>query len=122
MISTVINFINRTSDGVFYLNTRIDLNEVMPSHLIDQEFRCASIPVPDALREPDRVRQNGLTHFLREVSCRCNLNDLLVTSLDGAVTLEQVNGVTNAISKNLDFDMTWALQEAFDEDSAISEC
>jgi hypothetical protein len=113
---------NRTSDGVLDLNTRVNFNEVMPSHLIDQELCSSSIPVPDALREPDRVRQNGLTHFFGQVSCRGNLNNLLVTSLDGAVTLEQVNRVTDAIGKNLDFDMTGALKETLYKDSTISEC
>lgn len=117
-----MNFRNRTSDGVLDLNTRINFDEVMPSHLIDQELRGASIPVPDTLREPDRIRQNGLTHFLGEVSCRCNLNNLLVTSLDRAVTLEQVNRVTNTIGKDLDFDVTGALKETLDKDGAISEC
>jgi hypothetical protein len=114
-------FGNRTGDGVLDLNTRINFNEVMPSHLVDQELCGSSIPVPDAFREPDRVRQDGLTHFLGEVSCWCNLNNLLVTSLDGAVTLEQVNCVTNTVGKDLNFDMTGALEETLDKDSAISE-
>jgi hypothetical protein len=106
---------------VFDLNTRINFNEVVPSHLIDKELRCSSIPVSDALREPDRVRQNGLTHFLGKVGCRCNLDNLLVTSLDGAVTLKQVNCVTNGIGKDLDFNVTGALKETLDKDSTISE-
>jgi hypothetical protein len=114
-------FGNPTSDGVFDLNTRINLNEIVPSHLIDKELRGSSISVSDALRELNRVRQNGLTHFLRKVGCRCDLDNLLVTSLDGAVTLEQVDRVANTVGKDLDFNVTGALKETFDKDSTISE-
>ena len=64
------------------LNTGVDLDEVVPSHLVDQELSGTCVPVSDTLRELDRVSQNGLTDLLREVSGRGDLDDLLMTTLD----------------------------------------
>lgn len=46
----------RTSDCVLDLDTRVDLNEVMPAHLVDQELCSSRVPVAHAPRELDRVR------------------------------------------------------------------
>lgn len=103
------------------LDTGVDLNEVVPAHLVDQEFGSACIPVPNALRELNSITKDGPPNLLREMRCRSDLDDLLVTTLNGAVTLEKVDGVANSISEDLDLNVTRALKEALDEDSAIAE-
>ncbi len=88
----------RTSDGVLDLNTGVDFNEVVAAHLVYQELGCSSIPVANALRKLDSIGQDGLAHFLREVSGRSDLNDLLVATLNRAVTLEEMDSVSLSIS------------------------
>ena len=106
---------------MFDLNTRVDLDEVMPSHLIDQELSGTRIPVADALRQFDRVRKDRLAHLLRKVGRRCNLDDLLVATLNGAVTLKEMDGVAEGIRKELDLDMTRTLKESLNEDGAVAK-
>ena len=103
------------------LDTGIDLNEVVPSHLVDQELGGTSVPVADTLRQLDGVAQDGLADFLGEVGCWCNLNDLLVPALDGTITLKEMDGVSLGISKDLDLDMPGSVEESLDEDSTVAE-
>jgi hypothetical protein len=110
-----------TSNSVLDLNTGVDFNEVMPSHLVDQEFGRTSIPVSDTLCEPDGIGQNGLSDFFGQMRRRRDFDDLLVASLDGTVTLEKMDGVSDRISKDLDFNVSWALEETLDEHSSVPE-
>ena len=103
------------------LDTGVDLDEVVPAHLVDQELGSTGVPVADALRELDGIVQDGLTNLIGEVSRGGDLDDLLVATLDGTITLEKVDGVACGISKDLDLDVARALKEALDEDSAITE-
>ena len=103
------------------LNTRVNLDEVVPSHLVNQELSSTRISVPDTLRKLDGVGQNRLSDLLRQVGSRRNLNDLLMTTLDRAVTLKEVNGVTSSVGKNLDFDVTGTFEEALNEDGAVTK-
>ena len=103
------------------LDTGVDLNEVVPAHLVNQELGSACIPVANALRELDSIGEDGPPNLFREMRRWCNFDNLLMATLDGAITLEEVNGVTNNVSEDLNLNMTRALQEALDEDSAVTE-
>ncbi len=103
------------------LDTGVDLNEVVPAHLVDQELSSTSIPIPNALRELDSIGEDGPPNLLWEMSCRGDLYDLLVPPLDGAVTLEQVNSVAKSIREDLDLNMAWAFKETLNEDRAVAE-
>ena len=98
-----------TSDGVLDLNTGVDLDEVMPAHLVDQELSGTRIPVPDALRELDSIGEDRPPNLLGKVRGWCNLDDLLVTTLNGTVTLKQVDGVADSVSEDLDLNVARAL-------------
>ncbi len=82
---------------MFYLDTRVDLNEVMSSHLVDQEFGCSSVPVTDALCELDGIGEESLSNVFREVHCRSDFDDFLMPSLDGTVALKEVNNISMPI-------------------------
>jgi hypothetical protein len=45
-----------------------------------------------------------------------------MTTLDGTVTLKEVNGVPLGIRKDLHFDMTRSFKETFNENGSVSEC
>ena len=121
MLSLLVHQTKLTGDSMFDLDTRIDLDEVMPAHLVDQELSSTRVPVPDTLRKLDGVGQNGLADFLRKMSRGSDFDDLLVTTLDGAVALEKVHSVASGIGKDLDFNMARALKEPLNEDGTIAE-
>ena len=87
-----------TGDGVLDLNTWVDLNEVVSAHLVDQELSSTRISVPDALRELDSIGEDRPPNLLGKVRGWCNLNNLLVTTLNRAITLEKMHGVSGGVS------------------------
>jgi hypothetical protein len=101
-----------TSDGVLYLDTRVDLDKVVAAELVNEELGGTGVAVVDGLCKLDSVVEDSLADLLVEVSGRSDFDDLLVTPLDGAVTLEQVNDVAFAIGKDLDLDVTRVVEEA----------
>ena len=104
------------------LNTGVDLDKVVPALLVDQELSSTSIPVANALRQFDRVREDCPTNFLRKVRCRSDLDDLLVTTLYGTVAFEKVDGIAKRVSKELDLNVTGTFEEPLNKDGAITEC
>jgi hypothetical protein len=111
----------RTGDGVLDLDARVNFDEVVPAHLVDKELCRARITVADALRKLDCVGKNRLADLLRQVCRGRDLYDLLVAALYGAVALEEVNCVTLRVGEQLNLDVSWAFEEAFDEDRAVTE-
>lgn len=111
----------RTCNCVLDLNTRVDLDEVVSSHLIDQELSRAGISVSHALRELDCIGPNGLADLLGKMCRGCNLDNLLMTPLHGTVTLEEMNRVAYGIRQELHFDVPRALEEALDEHGAVTK-
>jgi hypothetical protein len=75
-------------DGMFDLDARIDLDKVMSSLLINQEFSGSCIPVIDALRELDRISPNRLANLLGEMRRGRDLDHFLMPALNGAVALK----------------------------------
>jgi hypothetical protein len=113
---------NFLSNGVLNLNSGVDLDEVVAVLLINQELGGTSVAVVNGFGESDSVVQDGLTSLLGQVLCRGKLDDLLVASLDTAVTLEQVNDIAVAVTQKLDFNVLGAVQETLDEDGAVTKC
>ena len=112
---------SRTGDCVLDLNAGVDLDEVMATHLVDEEFSCASVTVTHTLSELDGVAKNGLASLFGEMQGRRYFDNLLVPALDGAVALEEMDSVALSIGEDLDFDVTRTLEEALDEDGAIAK-
>lgn len=109
-------------DGVLDLDSGIDLDEVVAVLLVNQELSCTRIAVLDALRQPDGIGQNVVARLNRQILRRRNLNDLLVATLDGAITLVQMHNVSKVVTKKLDLNVLGLVEEALDEDSAVAEC
>jgi hypothetical protein len=119
---------------VLDLNSRVDLDEVMPALLINQELCGTGVSVLHSVGELDGVIQDGLTSFLGKMRSRGDLDDLrtilkqlvalhaqdqvgqtnlLVTTLNGAVSLEKVDAVVVAIGQKLDLDMPGVVKESY---------
>jgi hypothetical protein len=106
---------------MFDLDTGVDFDEVVATHLVNQEFCCSSIPVSDTPGQLDGIGQYCLANLLGKVGSRSNLDDLLVATLNRAITFEKMDGVSSAVSEELNFDMAWTFEETFDEDCTITE-
>ena len=80
------------------LDTRVDLDEVVPSHLVNKELSGTGIPVVHTLCQLDGVREDCFPDLLRKVSSRSDFDDFLVTTLNRAITLEKMHGVSGGVS------------------------
>jgi hypothetical protein len=109
------------SDGVLDLDTRVDLDEVVAVLLVNQELRSACIAVAGSLGQTDSIVENVVTDIGGKVLGRGNLNDLLVSSLDGAVTLVQVDNVAVVVTEKLDLDVLGLVKESLDKDGTVTE-
>jgi len=93
----------------------------IPVLLVNQELCSSGVPVLDALSEPDGVGKDSITSLNWEVLGGSNLNDLLVTTLDTAVTLVEMDDVALVVTEKLDFNVLGLVEEALDEDSSVTE-
>ena len=96
-------------------------DEIIPVLLIDQEFSSTGVAVLDRLCEPDGISQDSIASLDWQILCRCNLNDLLVTALNGAVTLVQVNNIAEVVTKKLNLNVLGLVEETLNEDGAVAE-
>ena len=86
-----------TGNGVLDLDTRVDLDKVVTTHLVNEELGRTGVTVVDSLCELDSVVEDSLTDRLVEVGSRCDFDNLLVTTLNGTVALKEVDNVTLTI-------------------------
>ena len=80
---------------------------------------CAAIA--DGQRRRHRVVPHGFAHRSIDHRRRRFLNHLLASALRRAVALSQVHRVAVRISKDLDFDMSPVLDQAFEHQGAITK-
>jgi hypothetical protein len=106
---------------MFHLQTCVHLHEVeFIVGSIKDEFNGTSIHITDSLGSFDCGLTNLCADLLSDLR-RCLLNDLLMTSLDGAVALVKVYIVAVTISEYLKFDVTWLLDVSLNNDVLIIE-
>ena len=58
------------------LDTGIDLDEIVPSFLVDEELGGTGVPVVHRGREFERIGKDGLADGLIEMRSRGDLDDL----------------------------------------------
>lgn len=93
----------------------------LPVLLVNQELSSTSVAVLYGLRQPDGISQDGIAGLNGQVLGRSNLNNLLVTTLHGAITLVQVDNITLVVTEKLDFNVLGLIEEALDEDGSVAE-
>lgn len=74
-------------DGMLYLDTRIDLHEVVLAVLVDEELNGTSAGVLAGHGELESILQDILSDAHGMMPGGGNLNQLLMTTLDGAIAL-----------------------------------
>jgi hypothetical protein len=103
------------------LDARVDLDEVVTVLLVYQELGCPGITVSNRAGKADSVVEDRIPHIGGQVLGRGNLDDLLVSPLDGAVTLVKMDNVAMVVTEELDLDMLGLVEEPLDEDGAVAE-
>lgn len=89
--------------------------------LIDQELGGTGVAVVDRLSQSDSAIKNLIAHLDGQILGGSNLDDLLMTTLDTAVTLVEVNDIAVVVAKKLDLDMLGLVKEALDEDGTVAK-
>ena len=112
---------NALGDRVLDLQTGVHFQEVEVPLRIDQHLNGTSALVVDSLGQLDSL----LTHSLPGLRVNARrgglLSDLLVSPLDGALSLGQIDTILVLVHEELDFDVTGLINELFDEHTAVTE-
>ena len=109
-------------DGVLDLDARIDLDEVEFAGVgIHQIFDGSGTDIVGRLGDPERIIGQLLALRFVQVRCWRALDDLLVSALDRAVALEEMNHIAMRITENLAFDVTGALDKLLEVDFVLAE-
>ena len=104
------------------LDPGVDLEEREPLTLeVDQELDRASVHVTERTAERDRGGSDPLAERRREHARGCLLDELLISALERAVTLAEVNDRAVLIGEQLDLDVPRPLHEPFDVQPTVSE-
>ena len=93
-------------DGVLDLNPRIDLDEIELARVgIDQEFDRSRVLVTEFPADGERRRAQLVAKFRLEGGSRRDFDDLLMASLDRAVSLIEMDEVAVQVAQKLNLDM-----------------
>ena len=108
-------------DGVLYLNTGVDLDEVEFAVGRSQKFYGTGADVVNILHQFHSGIANSLALLQRQGEGRGDFHQLLVTTLYGAITLEKMHQITVHIANDLHLDMLGVLQIFFQIDFVIAK-
>ena len=112
-------------DRVLDLDARVHLDEDDLAGAgtcgLEQELDGAGVLVPDRAGEGDGVRVQPGRHLGVEVRRWGDLDDLLVSTLHGAVALEEVNGLARGIRQDLHLDVPRPDDGLLEEHAAVAE-
>mmetsp|Transcript_6121 Transcript_6121/g.15524 ORF Transcript_6121/g.15524 Transcript_6121/m.15524 type:complete len:645 (-) Transcript_6121:547-2481(-) len=109
-------------NGVFHLNTWVNFDKVMlVSFRIHKELESTSIAVASSLGQTNSVVAELFAKSRIQSNCRCDLDHLLVTTLNRAIAFEQVHHITLAIGQDLNLDMTRVQEVGLGKDSPVAK-
>lgn len=93
------------------LDSRVDLNKVVSAHLVDEKLDCSSVGVADLPADGCGVPEETGEGLARDVRSGSDLDNLLVSSLDRAVSLKEVDDVALVVSDDLDLNVLGLVKE-----------
>ena len=108
-------------DRVLDLDTSVHLEERKCPVRTQQELDGASTDIADGLRQGDGGLGHGGPCFRRDAWGRSFLDQFLVATLDGAVSVPNGDDVALAVCHQLHFDMPGIIQVAFQVDLRVGE-
>jgi hypothetical protein len=103
------------------MHSRVDFNEVVSVLLVNQELGCACISVIDRLCKLYSISEDGITSLDGQILGWCKLDNLLMASLNTAITLVQMDHVSMVVAEKLDFNVLGSVQKALHKDGAVAE-
>ena len=102
---------------MFDLDARIHFQEVVTALLVHHKLNRTGVAVVDVPGERHGVVKQALTKRRIESRRRRELDNLLVSTLHGAIALTQVHDVTVVIGENLHFDVSRRLDVSLQKHS-----
>jgi hypothetical protein len=116
-----INTCYHLCDGMFDLESGVHLHEVvLVVGRVEDKLNGSSVKVPNSLCSCDCSISDSLSKKGVNLT-RSFLDDLLVSSLDGAISLVKIDIVAMHISEDLHFDMPWLLNVLFNEHMVVTK-
>jgi len=106
---------------VLHLNTGVHFHKIVSAFRIYNKFDRSGICVIDSFCCKNRVVIHGSTHFFRDSRRWRFLNQFLVISLYGTVTLSKGNYVAEVICHDLNLYMAWIFNKFFNIHSVIAK-
>src|SRR5699024_7776794 len=106
---------------VLDLDTWVHLDEDVATVRTDQELHRSCVAVTDLPGKTYRVLTDTFTQVRGEVGCRGQLDDLLVTSLQRAVTFVEMDGPTSIVGQDLHLDVARVDHGALQEHGGVTE-
>mmetsp|Transcript_9278 Transcript_9278/g.14079 ORF Transcript_9278/g.14079 Transcript_9278/m.14079 type:complete len:265 (+) Transcript_9278:1281-2075(+) len=103
------------------LQTCVHLQEVKVSLRIDQHLHGTSALVVDSFSQRHSLLSHRLSGSFVNERTGGLFDNLLVSPLDGALSLWQIHSILVLIHENLNFDVTGLIDELFDKHTAITE-
>ncbi len=109
-----------SDNRVLYLHASVHLDEVEAAVLVE-ELEGAGATVADVDARLDAAGEDFLASLLVDARCRRFFENLLVTALQRAVAVAQVDGVALAVGEYLDFHVARVGQVLFQVDHRVAE-
>ncbi|VTR67869.1 hypothetical protein DESC_640023 [Desulfosarcina cetonica] len=106
---------------MFHLQPGVHLQKIELPVVVKDEFHGTGVDIAGLTRQAAGHFAHSCPGFGIQGHGRGLLDDFLVTALDRAFALAQVNGVAMGIGHHLDFDMARGRDIAFDEDGVIAK-
>ena len=108
-------------DGVLHLDTRVHLDEDVIAVWVQEELHGTCTGVSDVPSELHRVSADTFAQFGIEAWRGSHLDNLLVSPLQRAVSLEEVDDLATAVTQDLDLDVPGVDHRLFEEDGPVTE-
>ena len=112
---------DQLGDAVLDLQAGVDLQEVEVPGCVEKELGRAGVGIAGSAGETEGSGRHAAAQFGGQTGGGALLNDLLMTALDGAVTLAEVQRGAVGVGDDLHFDVAPADDRAFQEEGAVAE-
>ena len=103
------------------LQPRVHFQEIEILGAIHDEFDGAGAVIADRLGQRHGLSSHGGAGLFIQQWRRRFLDHFLVTALDGAFALTQMQHIAVAIADQLDFNVAWLADEFFNQQAAVTE-
>ena len=112
---------DQLGDGMFHLNPRIHFDEVVITVFINEKLDGAGTAVFDGFCQSDGIDANAVSLEIGQEQRRRKLDDLLMSSLNGAIPFKKMDNVAVIVAQDLDFNMFGLFKIFFDKYRSIAE-